>query len=101
LYKLHDGLKIKLMIVINHLLTPVESEAAWNALVDENRIREDETIDGLWNSRKLWVVAYLKHLYCGRISILHGQDHHWDPTLILILAPETPTWGSMQGSYIS
>jgi hypothetical protein len=68
LYKLHDGLKIKLMTVINHPLTPVEFEAAWNALVDEYSIREDKTIDGLWNSRKLWVAAYFKHLYCGRMT---------------------------------
>ena len=35
LYKVHDGLKNKLMVVINHPLTPKEFEGAWNKLVDE------------------------------------------------------------------
>jgi hypothetical protein len=35
LYKQHVGLKIKLLTVINHPLTPTEFEAAWNELVDE------------------------------------------------------------------
>lgn len=68
LYKLHEGLKIKLLTVINHPLTPVEFEAAWNALVDEYGIREDEAIQGLWQNRHLWVAAYLKPLYCGRMT---------------------------------
>ncbi|CAL4995202.1 unnamed protein product [Urochloa decumbens] len=68
LYKLHDGLKIKLLTVINHPLTPTEFESAWNELVDEYGIREDDTIKGLWDSRKLWVAAYLKPLYCGRMT---------------------------------
>uniref|UniRef100_K3YXS2 Protein FAR1-RELATED SEQUENCE n=1 Tax=Setaria italica TaxID=4555 RepID=K3YXS2_SETIT len=68
LYKIHDGLKIKLVTVINHPLTPTEFEFAWNELVDEYGIREDDTIQGLWESRKLWVAAYFKPLYCGRMT---------------------------------
>jgi hypothetical protein len=68
LYKIHDGLKIKLLTVINHPLTPTEFESAWNELVNEYGIREDDTIQGLWESRKLWVAAYLKPLYCGRMT---------------------------------
>uniref|UniRef100_K3Y121 Protein FAR1-RELATED SEQUENCE n=1 Tax=Setaria italica TaxID=4555 RepID=K3Y121_SETIT len=68
LYKIHDGLKIKLLTVINHPLTPIEFESAWNELVDDYDIREDDAIQGLWESRKLWVVAYLKPLYCGRMT---------------------------------
>jgi hypothetical protein len=33
-------------------------------------------------------------------SIMHGQYHHRDPTLILVLPSGTPTWSSMQGSYV-
>jgi hypothetical protein len=29
----------------------------------------------------------------------HEQDHHRDPTLILLLTPGTPTWSSLQGSH--
>ncbi|RCV43402.1 hypothetical protein SETIT_9G291600v2 [Setaria italica] len=68
LYKIQDGLKIKLLTVINHPLTPTEFEPAGNELVDEYGIREDDTIQGLWESRKLWVAAYLKPLYCGRMT---------------------------------
>jgi hypothetical protein len=28
-----------------------------------------------------------------------NHDHHRDPTLILLLAPGTPTWSSLQGSH--
>ena len=68
LYKLHDGLKIKLLTVINHPLTPTEFEAAWKELVDEYGLQKDDTIKGLWDSRHLWVAAYFKPLYCGRMT---------------------------------
>jgi hypothetical protein len=60
LYKLHDSLKIKLLPVINHPLTPTEFEAAWKELVDEYGLQEDDTINGLWDSRHLWIAAYFK-----------------------------------------
>ncbi|RCV43108.1 hypothetical protein SETIT_9G268900v2 [Setaria italica] len=53
---------IKLHTIINHPLTPTEFEPAWNKLVDEYGIWEDDTIQGLWERRKLWVAAYLKPL---------------------------------------
>ena len=68
LYKEHDGLKMKLVTVINHPLTIMEFEGAWNELVDEYGIRENEAIQGLWKYRDLWVAAYFKHLYCGRMT---------------------------------
>jgi DNA replicative helicase MCM subunit Mcm2 (Cdc46/Mcm family) len=67
LYKAHEGLKEKLRIVINHPLTPKEFDAAWNALVDEYGIRENVAIDGLWKQRELWIPAYFKMHYCGRM----------------------------------
>jgi hypothetical protein len=30
---------------------------------------------------------------------IHEQDHHRDPTLILLLTPRTLTWSSLQGSH--
>jgi hypothetical protein len=63
------------MTVINHPLTHIEFESTWNALVDEYGIREDETIDGLYNSRKLWVAAYFKHLYCGRMTSTQRSEN--------------------------
>jgi hypothetical protein len=32
--------------------------------------------------------------------MIHEQDHHRDPTLILLLASGTPMWSSLQGSHI-
>jgi hypothetical protein len=29
-----------------------------------------------------------------------NQDHHQDPTLILLLATRTPTWSSLKGSHV-
>ncbi|XP_022681792.1 protein FAR1-RELATED SEQUENCE 5 [Setaria italica] len=83
LYKIHDGLKIKLITIINHPLTPTEFEFAWNELVDEYGIREDDTIQGLWESRKLWVAAYFKPLYCGRMTSTQRSESagNWRLTL--------------------
>jgi hypothetical protein len=33
-------------------------------------------------------------------TMIYEQDHHRDATLILLLAPETPTWSSLQGSHV-
>jgi hypothetical protein len=68
LYKVHERLKEKLHIVINHPLTPEEFDAAWNALVDEYGIHENVAIDGLWKQRELWIPAYFKKYYCGRMT---------------------------------
>jgi hypothetical protein len=68
LYKVHEGLKEKLRIIINHPLTPEEFDAACNALVDEYGIRENVAIDGLWRQRELWILAYFKKYYCGRMT---------------------------------
>nr|TKW03053.1 hypothetical protein SEVIR_7G039500v2 [Setaria viridis] len=77
LYKIHDGLKVKLLTIINHPLTPTVFESAWNELVDEYGIREDDTIQRLWESRKLWVAVYLKPLYCGRMTSIHRNIIYW------------------------
>uniref|UniRef100_K3YDN6 Protein FAR1-RELATED SEQUENCE n=1 Tax=Setaria italica TaxID=4555 RepID=K3YDN6_SETIT len=74
LYKIHDGMKVKLLTIINHPLTPTVFESAWNELVDEYGIREDDTIHRLWESRKLWVAVYLKPLYCGRMTSIQRSE---------------------------
>jgi DNA replicative helicase MCM subunit Mcm2 (Cdc46/Mcm family) len=63
----HEGLKEKLRIVINHPLRPEEFDAASNALVDEYGICENVAIEGLWKQRELWIPAYFKMHYCGRM----------------------------------
>ncbi|XP_062195274.1 protein FAR1-RELATED SEQUENCE 5-like [Phragmites australis] len=68
LYKAHSDLKDKLHTVINHPLTPSEFEAAWIEVIDQHGIRENVAIEGLWNQRTLWVPAYFKNHYCGRMT---------------------------------
>jgi hypothetical protein len=68
LYKVHEGLKEKLCIVINHPLTPKEFDAAWYALVDEYGICENVGIDRLWKQRDLWIPTYFKIYYCRRMT---------------------------------
>ncbi|XP_039855248.1 protein FAR-RED IMPAIRED RESPONSE 1-like [Panicum virgatum] len=68
LYKEHEGLKIKLLTMINHPLTPIEFEVAWSELLTEYGIGENDAIKSIWESRHLWVSAYLKPLYCGRMT---------------------------------
>jgi hypothetical protein len=34
-------------------------------------------------------------------TMIYEQGHHWDPTLILLLALGTPTWSPLQGSHVS
>jgi hypothetical protein len=33
-------------------------------------------------------------------TMIYEQDHHRDPTFILLLASGTPTWSSLQGSHV-
>jgi hypothetical protein len=33
-------------------------------------------------------------------TMLYEQDHHRDPTLILLPAPGTPMWSSLQGFHV-
>jgi hypothetical protein len=74
LYKVHEGLKEKLRIAINHLVTPEEFDAAWNPLVDEYGIRENVAIDGLWKQMELWILAYFKMYYCGRMTSTQRRE---------------------------
>jgi hypothetical protein len=60
--------KEKFYSVLNHPLTPVEFEAAWNELVDEFELCSDSTLDSLYRQRELFVPAYFKGQYCGRMA---------------------------------
>ena len=45
LYKLHEGLKIKLLTVMNHPLTPVEFEATKIHIIDSGTLAHGEEIN--------------------------------------------------------
>nr|TKV94263.1 hypothetical protein SEVIR_9G282400v2 [Setaria viridis] len=60
--------KDKFYSVLNHPLTPVEFEAAWQELLDEFDLQKDSTLDSLYCQRELYVPAYFKDQYCGRMA---------------------------------
>ncbi|XP_034593774.2 protein FAR1-RELATED SEQUENCE 5 [Setaria viridis] len=60
--------KDKFYSVLNHPLTPVEFEAAWQELLDEFDLQKDGTLDSLYCQRQLYVPVYFKDQYCGRMA---------------------------------
>jgi hypothetical protein len=68
LYLANKGLKVELESLINFPLGPTEFEKAWNEMVDRYGIRENLAIEALWAKRSMWIMAYFKGLYCGRMT---------------------------------
>lgn len=58
----------KFYCVLNHPLMPMEFEAAWQELLDEFDLHKDITLDSLYSQRELYVLAYFKDQYCGRMA---------------------------------
>lgn len=61
-------LKEKLESLINYPLGPTQFEVEWENLVEEFGIKEHPAIRALWDKRKMWISAYFKGLYCGRMT---------------------------------
>lgn len=88
LYNLYDGLKEKLLTIINHPLTPMEFEKAWMEMVNEYRLESDPTIGSLYDLRTRWIAAYFKDVYCGKMTSTQRSEstnriakrNHIDPT---------------------
>jgi hypothetical protein len=68
LYLANKGLKVELESLINFPLGPMEIDKAWNEIVDRYGIRENPAIEALWAKRSMWIMAYFKGLYCGRMT---------------------------------
>jgi hypothetical protein len=68
LYLANKGLKVDIESLINFPLGPTEFEKAWNKLVDRYGIMENPAIEALWAKRHMWIMAYFKGLYCGRMT---------------------------------
>jgi hypothetical protein len=68
LYLANKGLKVELESLINFPVGPTEFENAWNELVDRYGIRENPMIEALWAKWHMWIMAYFKGLYCGRMT---------------------------------
>jgi hypothetical protein len=54
--------------VLNHPLTPVEFEAAWDELVAEFGLRDEATMQSLYRHRQDFIPAYFKNEYRGRMA---------------------------------
>jgi hypothetical protein len=68
LYFVKKGLKVELESLFNFPLGPTDFETAWNETVERYGIKEHRAIKSLWEKRKMWIMAYFKGLYCGRMS---------------------------------
>uniref|UniRef100_K4AM20 Protein FAR1-RELATED SEQUENCE n=1 Tax=Setaria italica TaxID=4555 RepID=K4AM20_SETIT len=60
--------KDKFYSMLNHPLTSMEFEATWPELLDEFDLHKDSTLDSLYRQRELYVPAYFKDQYCGRMA---------------------------------
>jgi hypothetical protein len=66
----------------------------------ENRSRISKADRKTKTSKKYLIARNRIQLDNSTSTMIHKQDHHRDPTLVLLLAPGTPTWSSLQGSHV-
>jgi hypothetical protein len=66
----------------------------------ENRSRISKDDRKTKTSKKHLIARNRIQLDNSTNTMIHKQDHHRDPTLILLLALGTPTWSSFQGSHV-
>jgi hypothetical protein len=62
------GLKRELEVLFNFPLVPTEFEKAWTDMVMKFGIQDHPAIEALWTKRKMWIMAYFKGVYCGRMT---------------------------------
>jgi hypothetical protein len=68
LYACKKGLKVELESLFNFPLGPSEFEKAWKEMEEKYEIQEHPTIKSLYAKREMWIMAYFKGLYCGRMT---------------------------------
>jgi hypothetical protein len=68
LYATRKGLKGELESLFNFPLGPPEFENAWCGTVEKYGIKEHPAIKSQWNKKEMWIMAYFKGLYCGRMT---------------------------------
>jgi hypothetical protein len=52
----------------NFPLGPSEFERAWKEMEEKYGIQEHPAIKSLYAKREMWIIAYFKGLYCGRMT---------------------------------
>jgi hypothetical protein len=68
LYQHHKGLKVELEALFNFPLGPTEFEIAWIATVQKYGLKDHLAVKDLWAKKEMWIMAYFKGLYCGRMT---------------------------------
>jgi hypothetical protein len=74
LYLANKGLKVELESLINFPLGPTEFEKVWNEMVARYGIRKNLVIEALRAKRHMWIMAYFKGLYCGRMTSIQRSE---------------------------
>jgi hypothetical protein len=62
------GLKVELESLFNFPLGPSEFETWWKEMEEKYGMREHLAIQSLYAKREMWIMAYFKGLYCGRMT---------------------------------
>jgi hypothetical protein len=68
LYASKKGLEVELKSLFNFPLGPSEFERFWKEMEDKYGIQEHPTIKSLYDMQEMWIMAYFKGLYCGRMT---------------------------------
>jgi hypothetical protein len=68
LYACKKGLKVELEWLFNFPLGPTELENAWNDTVEKFGVKDHPAIKAMWAKKEMWILAYFKGLYCGRMT---------------------------------
>jgi hypothetical protein len=68
LYACKKGLKVELESLFNFPLGPSEFERCWKEMEDKYGIQEHAAIKSLYAKREMWIMAYFKGLYSGRMT---------------------------------
>jgi hypothetical protein len=68
LYACKKGLKVELESLFNFPLGSSEFERSWKEMEDRYRIEKHPAIKSLYAKREMWIMAYFKGLYCGRMT---------------------------------
>jgi hypothetical protein len=74
LYACKKGLKVELESLFNFPLGPSEFEKAWKEMDDKYGIKEHPAIKALFAKQKMWIMAYFKGLYYGRMMSIQRSE---------------------------
>jgi hypothetical protein len=68
LYACKKGMKVELVSLFNFPLGPSEFERSWKEMEEKCGIQEHPAIKSLYAKWEMWIMAYFKGLYCGRMT---------------------------------